>query len=221
MKLIEDVVMPYNTGRLFIVKKGQCIRVNAESIIDCVPFNLDNLRERFDQGRTKVHNGKIFLSTGDKLYTKSANLMMTIVEDTYKGNHDLQAGMCSRLALDRFYDSIKSGDPLVTKQFGGMGVKKRDDLADHGCWENIHGALTWAGYDVAPEDIPSPFNLFMSFDIVGSSGELVWALDRDRPEPGKPAHIDLRAEVNCLVALSTCPEPGMKGKPARIQVFDE
>lgn len=218
MKIIEEAIMPYNTGKSFIVRKGQRIRINAESIVDCVPFNLDNLRERFDQARTKAHNGKIFISTDDKLYTKSANPMMTIVDDTYKGKHDLQYGMCSKLAYDHFYESIKAGDPVITERFRWLGIKKREDFPDHGCWENEQDALK--GYDVAPEDIPSPFNLFQTMDIAGPSGELVWRLNENRPEPGKPVHIDLRAEMNCLVALSACPEFGL-GKAVTVQVFDE
>ena len=41
MKVLQEVVMPYNTGKSYIVKKGQRIRITAESIVDCVPFNLD------------------------------------------------------------------------------------------------------------------------------------------------------------------------------------
>jgi uncharacterized protein YcgI (DUF1989 family) len=55
MKILGELVLPYNTGKSFVVKKGQRIRIIAESIVDCVPFNLDNMRERFDQARTKVH----------------------------------------------------------------------------------------------------------------------------------------------------------------------
>ena len=143
---------------------------------------------------------------------------MTIVEDTYKGKHDLQYGMCSKLAFDQFYESIKSGDPVITDIFRPLGVKKRDDLPDHGCWENMQDALK--GYDVAPEDISSPFNLFQSMDIVGPSGRLVYRTNEHRPEPGRPVHIDLRAEMNCLVALSACPEKGL-GKTVKVQVFDE
>ena len=56
MKLLEEAVIPYNTGRAFIVKKRQCIRISAETVVDFVTFNLDNLKERFDQARTKAHN---------------------------------------------------------------------------------------------------------------------------------------------------------------------
>ncbi len=94
MKLIQDVVIAKNTGRTFTLKKGQHIRVIGESTADFLPFNLDNLRERFNQARTKVEQLKIFLSTGDRLISKFSDDMLTIVEDTFKeGTHDLRKGM--------------------------------------------------------------------------------------------------------------------------------
>ena len=48
MKIVEEAVLPYNTGKSFSVKRGQRIRVNAESTVDFVPLNLDDLRERFN-----------------------------------------------------------------------------------------------------------------------------------------------------------------------------
>ena len=218
MALIGEAVMPYNTGKSFVVKEGQRIRIYGESIVDCVPFNLDNLKERFDQARTKAHNGKVFITTGDRIYSKSANPMMTILADTYKGKHDMQYGMCSKVAFDRFYESIKSGDPVITETFDWMGIKKRSDIPDHGCWENEQDALE--GYIVAPEDIPSPFNIFQTMEISGPEGKLFWRMNEYRPEPGKPAYIDMRADMNCLVALSACPEFGY-GKAIKVQVFDD
>ena len=84
MKLINDVNIPKNSGRAFILRKNQHIRIIGESTVDFVAFNLDNLRERFDQARTKVMQGKIFISKGDQLLSKSNNVMLTIVEDTYQ-----------------------------------------------------------------------------------------------------------------------------------------
>ena len=46
---------------------------------------------------------------------------------------------------------------------------------------------------------------------------MLWRTDRDRPEPGKPAVIELRAEMDCLVALSLCPER-LLGRGARVQL---
>jgi uncharacterized protein YcgI (DUF1989 family) len=68
-----------------------------------------------------VHNGKIFISTGDRLYTKFANPLMTIVEDTYKGKHDMQYGGCDKLFFDRRYELSKARDPVTIKMFEERG----------------------------------------------------------------------------------------------------
>ncbi len=218
MKVVEEAHMPSNTGRAFIVKKGQRIRLWGETHIDFIPFNLDNMTERFDQGRTRAHEGKVWLSTGDKLWTKFCNPIMTFVEDTYKGTHDMQYGMCSKLVYDRIYEQLKAGDPAVVETWGWKGMMNREDWPDHGCWENMQDALK--GYDIAPECIPSPINIFQGMDIVGPTGKLIFLLDENRPEPGKPDHVDLRAEMNCLCAVSACPARGW-GKAIKVEVFDE
>ena len=67
--LAETVVwekdIPRNTGFVFDLKQGQAARIRSQTIIDFVCFNRDNLRERFDQARTKANQRKVFISTGD------------------------------------------------------------------------------------------------------------------------------------------------------------
>src|SRR5688500_8002926 len=85
--------IPRNTGFVFDLKQGQSVRIRSQTIIDFVCVNRDNLRERFDQARTKANQRKVFISTGDVLVSKLNNTMMTITEDTFKeGHHDLQEG---------------------------------------------------------------------------------------------------------------------------------
>src|SRR5512147_2823117 len=97
MYVLTSQVVPKNSGAAFKVLKGQRIRIAGRSIVDFVAFNLRDLTERFDQARTKTNQVKIFVSTGDLLYSKRNNPMLTIVEDTFAaGRHDLQKGMCSR-----------------------------------------------------------------------------------------------------------------------------
>ena len=94
--------LPRNTGYAFDLKQGQSIRIRSQTIIDFVCFNRANLRERFDQARTKANQRKVFLTTGDLLVSKLNNAMMTITEDTFKeGHHDLQevAGVGERIRL--------------------------------------------------------------------------------------------------------------------------
>jgi len=90
-----EISVDQNTGYSFIVSTGNHVRITAESTVDLVVFNAENLFERFDQARTKSNQGKIYITTGDALYSKINNVMMTIIEDNYKGCHDLQYGMRS------------------------------------------------------------------------------------------------------------------------------
>ena len=51
-----------NTGLAFDLMKGQSVRITSQTIIDFVCFNRENLRERFDQARTKANQRKVFLT---------------------------------------------------------------------------------------------------------------------------------------------------------------
>ena len=58
MAVLESVVVPKNSGKAFVVKKGQRLRVAGRTVVDFVAFNLHNLRERFDQALDRL--GEIF-----------------------------------------------------------------------------------------------------------------------------------------------------------------
>ena len=61
--------------------------------------------------------------------------------------------------------------------------------------------------DRALEDVPSPFNIFQHM-IIHPDGELEHSHIRPKP-PG--AHVTLRAEMDLLAALSTCPDVSVGG----------
>jgi uncharacterized protein YcgI (DUF1989 family) len=190
--------LPRNTGFAFEMKHGQSVRITSQTIIDFVCFNGDNLRERFDQARTKANQRKVFISTGDLLVSKLNNTMMTITEDTFReGHHDLQEGMCSRkrheLAAQRGIWEKTYGRPL-------------SEMPPHGCTENLANVL--APYHIPLEDVPSPFNIFQHMIIHSDTGGLEHSHIRPKP-PG--AHVTLRAEMNLLAAVSVCPDMAAGG----------
>ncbi len=212
MATLENVVVPKNSGGAFVVKKGQRIRIAGRSIVDFVAFNLYDLRERFDQARTKTNQAKVFISIGDKLISKLNNPMLIIVEDTFKeGRHDLQKGMCSR----KRFELVAKG--LAKREFaegGDINPKKPEDIPDHGCWENLSEALK--AWNVPPEDIPSPFNIFQTMRIDPDTGRMLDTQIRPKVE----AHVDFRAEMDCLVGVSACPESG-RGKEIRVVIYED
>ncbi len=205
MKILSEKTISANTGCEAELKKGQVIRISATTTVDFVAFDRRNLRERFDQARTKVYNMKIFISTGDKLMSKSNQHLMTIVEDTYReGTHDLQKGMCSGYRYQ------------LAQQEGRLEeyYHREVEIPDHGCWENLSQILQ--PHNVAAEDIPSPLNLFQTMKIDPLTGHMEHTTIR--PKPG--TYVDLRAERDLLVALSACPDLPVGGKPVNVTIFE-
>lgn len=208
MVVVSEAVIQKNTGMAFVVQEGRVIRIIGESTADFVVFNLHNVRERFDQARTKVDQGKIYVSTRDVLISKFNNVMMTIVKDTYRGTHDMEKGMCSTSFYKKWGDKIFHIYGATWKRLG----RKKGAAPKHGCWENLSRALK--PWRVLKEDIPSPLNIFQTMVINAKTGTMRYAMAR--PKPG--THIDLRAEMDCLVGISACPEGG-RGKELKVVVY--
>jgi uncharacterized protein YcgI (DUF1989 family) len=206
MKTLSQAHVPYNTGWAGELKKGQVIRITATTTVDFVCMKLQNLRERFDQARTKVYNMKLFITTGDKLMGRDNQHMMTIVADGFTdGTHDLQKGMCSGY---RFRLAQQEG------RLGEYYPRQITEIPDHGCYENLSKAL--APYGFIPEDIPSPLNLNQHMKIDGATGKMEHT--QVRPKPG--SFVDLRAEMDLLVAFSACPDMPVGGKPVDVAILE-
>jgi uncharacterized protein YcgI (DUF1989 family) len=224
MQALHDRTVRVNSGHAWEMKKGQRVRITFQSIVDFVVFNVNNLQERFDQARTKANQGKIYLSTGDQLLAKTNTPMMTIVEDTFKGTHDLQYGMCSECSYTSRWN--RRHLPPWNKLYPEAGITCREDLPLWGCYENIMTALQ--NYPIIPLDIPAPLNIGQHMEL-DEKGHLIWAVFSKHKELFEPApHIDLRAEMDCLCAASCDPGSGKLGsskgfypKPIRIEVFDQ
>lgn len=209
MNVIRNDLVPANTGWGAEMRQGHVLRLIACTIIDFVCLNARNLNERFDQARTKTVNRKLWLSTGDRLMSKLGTPIMTFVEDRFAGTgtHDLQYGMCSgpryaRARAEGRLNQYHHGDDIP--------------IPDHGCWENLQAAL--APWKVRREDIPSPINLFQHVDIDVESGRMSHTPVR----PAAPVHVDLRAEMDLVVAASACPDLAAPkfGQPIRAMIYE-
>jgi uncharacterized protein YcgI (DUF1989 family) len=193
MRTTTEIELAPNTGWATILKSGQIARISAMTRVAVVCFNANDLTERFDQARTKVYNMRIWISTGEQLYSKLNNPMMTMIADGFapEGRHDLQFGMCSRAV--------------------GLGVAS---VAGHGCQENLAEALKPWG--IAPHEIPMPLNLFAHTAIDPASG----AIEPSPLRPSKPVVVESRAEMDLVLALSACPDKDApaKGTPVRVAI---
>jgi len=93
-----------------------------------------------------------------------------------------------------------NGSKCTPKRFELMGVEGYH----RSCFDNLAEAI--APYGLTPEDVPEVCNLFMhvGFDAEGRYAILP-------PTGGKGDYIDMRAQMDCLVALSACPAGDLTG----------
>src|SRR5687767_14290680 len=130
MQVVQEIVIAPNTGEAFKVSKGRRFQVYGTTIADFVAFDQHNLRDRFDQARTKTYNASIYATKGNMLMTKANDPLLAITEDLFtEGTHDLQKGMCSAARVRR---AVEEGR---LREYYNRDIAPAD-LPDHGCWEN-------------------------------------------------------------------------------------
>jgi uncharacterized protein len=180
-------IIPASQGAGLLLKYGErlCI-IDPEGgqSGDLIAFSQDG-SQRLSNGRTFDYGGKIYLSTGDVIWSDRSNPMLTIVED-HVGRHDFLYSPCS-IEMYRI-------------QYGVTGYHAN-------CYDNLRSALLDLG--IKPDPLPTAFNFFMNVDIV-EGGRLVFAPPQSRPGDS----FTVRAEMDLAIALSACPASTCNGGAA-------
>lgn len=168
--------MALTTGDLMRV-----IDTSGGQVGDMFAFVAGHPSEHLSAAHTRAQVGRLFPAPGEQFVTDRRRAVLTLIEDDSPGRHDMLIPAC---------------DPARYRALGVWGWHAS-------CAENLRTALSAAGSD-AGVDIgatPQPVNLFMDIPVSGS-GDLAW----------KPAattagdSVTFRAELDCLVVLSACPQ---------------
>lgn len=139
------------SGVAFELKAGQRLKIidpKGEQVSDLLAFNRHDTAEVISSGRTLDYASRIYLTTGDALYSNRSNVMLRIEEDRV-GRHDFLLTPCS---ADTFRIIYGDTDP------------------HRGCFGNLAEAL--APYGIGPDQIPTAFNVFMNVPVDGATGAL-------------------------------------------------
>lgn len=167
------------TGVAFELAKGQYLTVldpRGEQVADLLAFRKDDLREVISSGRTLDYLSRIYLTTGDAIYSNRSNVLLTIVHDDV-GRHDFLLTPCSK---DTFRIIYGHTDP------------------HRGCFGNLAAAL--APYGIAEDDIPVAFNCFMNVPIDSVTG----ALEVKPPLSKAGDRIVFQAHEDLVIGLTAC-----------------
>ena len=185
------------SGVAFELRRGQQLKVidpEGEQVADLVAFNRHDTGEAISSGRSIDYASRIYLSTGDPLYSNRSSVLLRIVEDTV-GRHDFLLSPCSAEMFRSLYG---------------------DAQPHRGCFGNLAAAL--APYGIAPDAIPTAFNIFMNVPVDAASGVI-----RVEPPLSRAGdYIVFEAQMDLLIGLTACSAGQSNNfayKPIRYQVL--
>lgn len=187
------------SGVAFELRMGQRLRIidpKGEQVSDLMAFNRTDTQEYLSSGRTLDYASKLFLTTGDTLYSNRSAPMFVIGEDRVR-RHDFLLTPCS---ADTFRIIYGHEDP------------------HRGCHGNLSEAL--APFGISPDQIPITFNVFMNVEVDGESGEI--AVKPPRSKAGD--FVDFVAQMDLIVGLTACSAEQSNNysfKPIEYEIYAE
>ena len=174
--LVVDI--PARTGRAVRLDRGQhlaIVDVDGAQVGDLFAFAADDVDEHLSAAHTRTSTGRLFPRIGEAFSTTRRRPILTIVEDTSPGVHDMLIAAC---------------DDARYRAFGVTGHAS--------CADNLAHALRDLGLAIAV--VPQPVNVFMNIPV-GDDGDIGWLPALSRPGDS----ITLRAEIDCIIVVSACP----------------
>ncbi|WOI57892.1 urea carboxylase-associated family protein [Palleronia sp. LCG004] len=175
-------IVPARHGKALRLTRGQAVKlinIHGTQVVDCWAWNAADLEEHMSMEASRVWNQRLNPLVGDTFVTNRRNPILTIVEDTSPGVHDTFMAACDAHRYER----------LNVKEY------------HRNCLDNMYEALEELGLK-APHPILASFNIFMNIAVQPDGREL-----KTQPTVTSPDdHIILRAEMDCVVAFSACPQ---------------
>ncbi|UGT43344.1 urea carboxylase-associated family protein [Nocardia yamanashiensis] len=196
----EPVTVPAGRARLTAVRAGEYLRitdVEGGQVGDVFAYNAHDLTEYHSAAHTRTHTARLFPALGEAFVTNRRRPILTYAADTSPGLHDMLIAAC---------------DPERYAAYG--------DPHHASCADNLHRIMIERGY-APPAFIPQPINVFMRIPVA-ADGTLTWLEAPTAPGDA----ITFRAEMDCLIVVSACPQDhnpinGAKPTPLQLTVLPE
>lgn len=172
--------IPARRGKAALVAAGQHVKVintHGQQVVDTWAFRQDDLTEFMSMEHSRTSIGRTMPVLGQSMVTNQRRPILTLVRDTSGGIHDTLLAACDRYRYEL------------------LGCVQYHD----NCTDNLASALAELG--LAPPETPSPWNLFMNIPV-NADGSLGF----EPPVSGPGDYVLLRAEMDCVVAFSACPQ---------------
>lgn len=180
--------VPAGTAWSGVVRRHHTLRivdVEGGANVSLLLYNRDLLSERYNLPDTLKCQHTAFVTKGRALHSDMGRVLCSVTDDTC-GWHDALAGHADAVLVERRWGATTYQD-----QRNAYQRNARDGfLVELGKW------------GLGRQDVVPNLNLFSKV-VADDDGRLSFVGDHGGPG----AHVDLRAEMNVLVVLSTCPHP--------------
>lgn len=176
----ERVTVPARRGRAARLNSGQAIEIvntHGSQVVDFWAFSAENPAEFLSMEHLRATLQRIFPQAGDALVTNRRRPILRLEEDTSPGRHDTLMAACD------------------VHRYALLGCTDYHD----NCTDNLHAALRQIG--LAAPECPAPLNLWMNIPV-GADGRTEWGEPLCKPGD----RVVLRAAMDCVVVMSTCPQ---------------
>ena len=187
------ITVPARKGKAARLAKGETVKLintHGKQVVDTWAFNAGDLAEFMSMEHTRMAIWKAVPRIGDTLVTNKRRPILTLVEDTTPGVHDMFLSACDRYRYELL---------------GHVGFH---DSCTNNLWTSL------AALDLKPTETPCPFNIFQHSPIL-PDGQIVI-----RPPESKPGqYVVLKAEMDLVVVFSACPQdiaPTNAGAPTEV-----
>lgn len=177
--MAQEILIPARKGVATSVAQGQSIKVintYGKQVVDTWAFNAGDLTEFMSMEHTRTAISRLIPHIGDSLVTNHRRPILTLLEDTSPGIHDTLLAACDRYRYEL------------------LGAKDHDN-----CTDNLAAGLAQLG--LRSPKTPSPLNLFMNIPVLEG-----YRLSFEPPVSKPNDYVVFRAEMDCIIAFSACPQ---------------
>ena len=185
---VASVTVPGGATWSHVLKRGTALRiadVEGGANVAAYFLNFELPAERFNLPDTLKAQHTARLTKGHVLYSDMGRILCSITEDTV-GWHDPIAGISNATLVEKKY-----GRSTYQQARNNWHQNARDGLI-----------IELGKYGLGPRDLHATVNLFSKV-VVDNEGNLHFSANHSRPGD----YVELRAEMNVLVLLNTCPHP--------------
>ncbi|OAB55142.1 aminomethyltransferase [Phormidium willei BDU 130791] len=176
----ETYAVPARHGRAVRLHRGERLKIvntHGTQVCDAWAFAAADPAEFLSMEHLRAWIDRLAPRPGDPLVTNRRRPILTFEADSSPGVHDTLIAACDLW------------------RYRSLGVEGYHD----NCADNLRMALKAIGLRV--REVPSPLNLWMNIPITANGGLGFY------PTVSRPGdQVVLRAEMDCIVALSACPQ---------------